>query len=49
MIGVFFHLLNGLFSNLGAINNWSPVISAVAPSILFMLTAMGLIWWVERR
>ena len=31
MIGVFFHMLNGLFSNLGAINSWSPIISALAP------------------
>ncbi len=49
MIGVFFHMLNGLFSNLGAINSWSPVISAMAPSALFMLAAAGMIWWVERR
>lgn len=49
MIGVFFHMLNGLFSNLGAINSWSPVVSAVAPSALFMLAAAGMIWWVERR
>ena len=49
MIGVFFHMLNGLFSNLGAINSWSPVISALAPSVLFMLAATGMIWWVERR
>lgn len=49
MIGVFFHMLNGLFSNLGAINSWSPVISAIAPSALFMLAATGMIWWVERR
>lgn len=49
MIGVFFHMLNGLFSNLGAINSWSPVVSAVAPSALFMLAAVGMIWWVERR
>jgi lipopolysaccharide export system permease protein len=49
MIGVLFHLLNGLFSNLGAINSWSPVISAMAPSVLFMLAAAGMIWWVERR
>lgn len=49
MIGVLFHMLNGLFSNLGAINSWSPVLSAVAPSVLFMLAAIGLIWWVERR
>jgi lipopolysaccharide export system permease protein len=49
MIGVFFHMLNGLFSNLGAINSWSPGLSAVAPSALFMLAAAGMIWWVERR
>ena len=49
MIGVFFHLLNGLFSNLGAINSWSPALSAVAPSALFLLAATTMIWWVERR
>ena len=49
MIGVLFHMLNGLFSNLGAINSWSPVLSAIAPSVLFMLAAAGMIWWVERR
>jgi len=49
MIGVFFHMLNGLFSNLGVINSWSPVISAISPSVLFMIAAAGMIWWVERR
>ncbi|MDR2508105.1 MAG: LPS export ABC transporter permease LptG [Candidatus Accumulibacter sp.] len=49
MIGVFFHMLNGLFSNLGAINSWSPFWSAVAPSALFMLAAAGIILWIERR
>jgi lipopolysaccharide export system permease protein len=49
MMGVLFHMLNGLFSNLGAINSWSPVVSAMAPSALFMLAAAGMIWWVERR
>lgn len=49
MIGVFFHMLNGLFSNLGAINSWSPVLSAFAPSALFMVAAAAMIAWVERR
>lgn len=49
MIGVFFHMLNGLFSNLGAINSWSPLLSAMAPSALFMLAAAVMIWWTERR
>jgi lipopolysaccharide export system permease protein len=49
MIGVLFHMLNGLFSNLGAINRWSPFLSAIAPSALFILAAAGMIWWFERR
>lgn len=49
MIGVLFHLLNGLFSNLGAINSWPPLTSAAAPSLMFMLAAAGMLWWVERR
>lgn len=49
MIGVLFHMLNGLFSNLGAINSWSPFLSAIAPSALFILAAVGMIWWFERR
>ncbi len=49
MIGVFFHMLNGLFSSLGIINSWSPFSSAIAPSALFLLAAMAMIWWVERR
>lgn len=49
MVGVLFHMLNGLFSSLGAINSWSPFLSAIAPSALFLLAAAGLIWWFERR
>jgi len=49
MVGVLFHMLNGLFSSLGVINSWPPVASAVAPSALFLVTAMVMIWWVERR
>ena len=49
MVGVLFHMLNGLFSNLGAINSWSPFLSAIAPSAIFMLAAMCMIWWFERR
>ena len=49
MIGILFHMLNGLFSSLGVINSWSPFSSAIAPSALFLVAAMGMIWWVERR
>lgn len=49
MTGILFHMLNGLFSSLGVINSWMPFASAAAPSALFMLAAMAMLWWVERR
>lgn len=49
MTGIFFYALNGLFSNLGVINSWAPLASASLPSLLFMLAAIGMLWWVERR
>ncbi|MCA0187366.1 MAG: LPS export ABC transporter permease LptG, partial [Proteobacteria bacterium] len=49
MIGVGFHLLNGLFSNLGVINGWVPAVAALTPSVVFLLAAMFMMWWVERR
>lgn len=49
MIGILFHMLNGLFSSLGVINSWPPFASAIAPSALFLLAAVVLLWWVERR
>ena len=49
MLGVLFHLLNGLSSSVGIIHNWPPFYSAVLPAVLFLLGAMGMMWWVERR
>lgn len=49
MLGIGFHMLNGLFSSLGIINNWTPFLSAITPSTLFLLVATGMLWWVERR
>jgi lipopolysaccharide export system permease protein len=49
MLGVTFHMLNGLFSSLGVINNWPPLFAALTPSALFLLAAGAMTWWVERR
>jgi lipopolysaccharide export system permease protein len=49
MLGVLFHLLNGLFSSIGIIQNWAPLYSAALPSVIFLLTAMAMMWWVERH
>ena len=49
MLGITFHMLNGLFSSLGVINSWTPFFSAITPSALFLLAAATMIWWVQRR
>ena len=49
MIGVGFHLLNGLFSNLGVINAWSPALAALTPSLLFLTAAALMLYMADRR
>jgi lipopolysaccharide export system permease protein len=49
MLGTGFHLLNGLFSNLGVINSWPPALAALTPSLLFCIAAAAMLYWVERR
>jgi len=49
MMGITFHMLNGLFSHLGLINGWQPFFAAITPSAIFLLAASGMLWWVERR
>ena len=49
MLGIFFHMLNSLFSHIGLLHNWPPLAAAVVPSAAFLLAAMTMMWWVERR
>ncbi len=49
MLGIFFHMLNSLFSHLGLLQNWSPLFSAILPSAVFLTAAAAMMWWVERR
>jgi lipopolysaccharide export system permease protein len=49
MLGVLFHMLNGMFAHLGVINNWQPLVAATLPSVMFLLAASLMLWWVERR
>jgi lipopolysaccharide export system permease protein len=49
MIGVSFQLLNNLFAHLGLLNTWPAMATAVLPSALFLVAAIGALWWVERH
>jgi len=49
MLGIFFHMLNGLFSHVGLLQNWPPFAAAALPGAAFFLAAVLMMWWVERR
>ncbi|MES2538522.1 MAG: LPS export ABC transporter permease LptG [Pseudomonadota bacterium] len=49
MIGVSFQLVNSLSSHIGLLNTWPPFATAILPSALFLLAALGALWWVERH
>ncbi len=49
MLGIFFHMLNSLFSHIGLLQNWPPISAAVLPSAAFLAAAVLMMWWVERR
>lgn len=49
MIGVSFVLIDNVFSHLGFLNTWPPILTAMLPSLLFMVAAAGALRWVERN
>jgi len=49
MLGIFFYMLNSLFSHIGLLQNWSPFAAAAMPSTAFFLAAVMMMWLVERR
>lgn len=49
MLGLVFYFLNRLLGHLGLLNDWPPFASAVAPALLFLGAALGMMWWQERR
>jgi len=49
MIGILFHMLNGLFAHIALLQNWPPFAAAALPGAAFFLAAVLMMWWVERR
>lgn len=48
-IGMGFYLLNRLFGHIGLLNDWSPVLSALAPLAFFTATALVALRLAESR
>jgi len=49
MLGILFHMLNSLFSHLGLLQNWQPLLAALLPSTVFLMAAAAMMWSVDRR
>jgi lipopolysaccharide export system permease protein len=49
VLGLVFHFVGRLFASLGALNNWQPLLSATAMTLLFLLLGLSMLWWTERR
>jgi len=48
-MGLSFYLSSRFFSYLGQLNDWSPVLSTLAPNLTFLALAFALGWWTERH
>ncbi|HZP89061.1 MAG TPA: LPS export ABC transporter permease LptG [Burkholderiales bacterium] len=49
MLGLAFFLIGRLFTNLGLLNDWPPLFSAVFPLVVFVSLATAMLWRLERR
>jgi len=49
LLGVVYQIMNRVFIHLGVLNDWPPLLSAITPTILFLIAGLSLIFIVERR
>jgi lipopolysaccharide export system permease protein len=49
ILGLCYFLLARLFAHMGAINDWPPLFSATFPVLAFVVVAVGMLWFLERR
>lgn len=49
MIGISFYALNNIFSSLGILNTWPPMLVAVVPTFVMLVCASCALWFLERR
>ncbi|MDR2219275.1 MAG: LPS export ABC transporter permease LptG [Methylobacillus sp.] len=49
LLGISYQVLNRVFIHLGLLNDWSPPVSAITPTLLFLASGMMMLFWNERR
>lgn len=48
-LGVVYQILNRIFAHLGTLNDWTPFVSAVTPTVLFLMAGFTMLYWIERK
>ncbi len=49
MLGVAYQIMNRIFIHLGVLNDWPPLMSAITPTIIFLIAGLSLLFAIERR
>ena len=49
MLGVAYQILNRVFIHLGVLNDWPPLMSAITPTIIFLMAGLSMLFLIERR
>ncbi|MEO1946762.1 MAG: LPS export ABC transporter permease LptG [Methylophilaceae bacterium] len=49
LLGITYQIMNRVFIHLGVLNDWPPLLSAITPTILFLITGLSLLCKIERR
>lgn len=49
MLGVLYQILNRVFVHLGLLNDWSPLFSAIMPTILFLMAGLVMLRQIDRN
>jgi lipopolysaccharide export system permease protein len=49
MLGLSFHLSNTLFSHVGLLHTWPPIVSALLPGTIYLLFGLIALRWIDRH
>ena len=49
LLGVVYQIMNRIFIHVGVLNDWPPLISAITPTIVFLIAGVSMLYMIERR
>ncbi|HQN64978.1 MAG TPA: LPS export ABC transporter permease LptG [Methylophilus sp.] len=49
LLGIVYQIMNRIFIHIGVLNDWPPLMSAIIPTLLFLITGLIMLLVIERR